>query len=102
MTATVTGRGRRLLEIYVAPGCLGCETAHGLVAIAREFAPPEFEVRLIDLSEPDAIRPPAVFAVPTYLLDGQVISLGNPDEAWLLAKIELSMDLMRRASGADD
>ncbi|MDP9473594.1 MAG: hypothetical protein M3Q71_23525 [Chloroflexota bacterium] len=99
---TVTGRGRRLLEIYVAPGCLGCETAHGLAAMVRDLAPPEFEVRLIDLSEPDAIRPPAVFAVPTYLLDGRVISLGNPDEAWLFAKIGLSSGPVRRAPGVDD
>ncbi len=97
----MTGRGRCLLEIYVAPGCLGCETAHGLAAMVRELAPPEFEVRLIDLSEPDAIRPPAVFAVPTYLLNGRVISLGNPDEASLLAKIGLSTGPIRRGPGAD-
>jgi hypothetical protein len=40
------------------------------------------EVTLRDLERDP--RPPTVFAAPTYLLDGRVISLGNPrrEELW--------------------
>ncbi len=76
-----------VLEIYVAPGCLASETACSLADTVRALGQPGLEVRLVDLGEPGAVRPPAVFAVPTYLLDGRVISLGNPDAAWLLALV---------------
>ena len=81
------GRTGRVLDIYVAPACTGCETARRLAVALRARALPDVEIRLIDLSEPGAVRPPAVFAVPTYLLDGRVLSLGNPDEAWLLDRL---------------
>ena len=42
---------------------------------------------VVDLSQPETERPPRVFAVPTYLLDGTVISLGNPEERWLLDEL---------------
>jgi hypothetical protein len=75
---------RRILEIYVAPDCFGCETARDLAGILRARGWPGLEVRLLDLSDPHVVRPPAVFAVPTYVLDGHVISLGNPEQDWLL------------------
>lgn len=77
---------RHILEIYVAPDCFGCETARMLAGTVRALNRPDLEVRLLDLSDPDIIRPPAVFAVPTYVLDGKVISLGNPEQDWLLAQ----------------
>ncbi len=78
---------RRILEIYVAPNCFGCETARDLARVVRALGRPDLEVRLLDLSEPGAVRPPAVFAVPTYVLDGRVISLGNPEQDWLLDQL---------------
>ncbi len=80
--------GRSVLEIYVGPACLASETARRLAAAVRALPWPGLEVRVVDLGQPGAVRPPAVFAVPTYLLDGQVISLGNPEEAWLLERLE--------------
>lgn len=77
----------RILEIYVAPDCFGCETACNLASMILALGHADLEVRLLDLSKPDVIRPPAVFAVPTYLLDGRVISLGNPEQDWLLDQI---------------
>ncbi|MBW3633519.1 MAG: hypothetical protein KY456_10895 [Chloroflexi bacterium] len=77
----------RILEIYVAPDCFGCETARHLASTVRALSRPDLEVRLLDLSEPDVIRPSAVFAVPTYMLDGRVISLGNPEQDWLLDQL---------------
>ena len=77
----------RLLQVFVMPHCLGCETARRLAEQVRVQALPHVDVRLVDLSVAGAVRPPAVFAVPTYLLDGRVLSLGNPDEAWLLSQL---------------
>jgi hypothetical protein len=78
---------RRILEIYVAPDCFGCETARHLAGMVRALGRSDLEVRLLDLSEPDVVRPPTVFAVPTYVLDGRVISLGNPEQDWLLNQV---------------
>ncbi len=78
---------RRILEIYVAPDCFGCETARNLAGVVRALDWPNLEVRLLDLSSPGVTRPATVFAVPTYVLDGRVISLGNPEREWLLAQL---------------
>jgi hypothetical protein len=87
-----------ILEIYVAPNCFGCETARILAGIVRALDRPDLEVRLLDLGEPGVSRPPTVFAVPTYVLDGRVISLGNPEQDWLLAQVGSSP----RSSGATE
>lgn len=78
---------QRILEIYIAPDCFGCETARNLAGVVQSLARADLEVRLLDLSNPAVIRPDAVFAVPTYVLDGRVISLGNPEPEWLLAQL---------------
>ena len=36
------------------------------------------ESLLVDLDSPESKAPPEVFATPTYVLDGKVVSLGNP------------------------
>ena len=82
---------QRILDIYVAPDCFGCETARRLATTVQALGLPNLEVRLLDLSEPDVIRPPVVFAVPTYVLDGRVISLGNPEQDWLLDQVALPL-----------
>lgn len=65
------------LEVYVADFCYGCMEARALAnEVSTQF--PEIEVAIIDLNEPGAERPDAVFAVPTYLLDGELLWLGNP------------------------
>lgn len=78
---------QRILEIYIAPDCFGCETARNLARAVQSLARADLEVRLLDLSNPAVIRPASVFAVPTYVLDGRVISLGNPEPDWLLAQL---------------
>lgn len=82
-----------VLQIVVDAGCSGCETARNLAAELSRLAPPGVAVDLVDLSDPRAERPEAVFAVPTYLLGGRIISLGNPDPAWLV-------DLIGRHAGS--
>ncbi len=75
------------LDIYVTPACFGCERARQLADDLRMCHLPGVEINLIDLSNPAAIRPTSVFAVPTYLLDGRVLSLGNPELDWLCRKL---------------
>lgn len=75
---------RHLLQIVVSRDCLNCEQAlEAAREIARRHA--ELEVQVIDLDR-EAV-PEAVFAVPTYLLDGRVVSLGNPDLERLEQKV---------------
>lgn len=80
-------RARHLLEIYVAPSCAGCTIARQRASELQALALPNVEIRLVDLSDSGARRPWQVFAVPTYLLDGQVLSLGNPEQDWFLRKL---------------
>lgn len=76
-----------VLEIFVQPRCMGCEWARDIAALVRANAIPGLRVNVVDLSDPAAVWPPRVFATPTYILDGQIISLGNPDVASLLARL---------------
>lgn len=76
-----------VLRIYVATHCGGCATARALGAYVQRFRPHQ-PVELIDLDQPESVRPPHVFGVPTYCLDDRIISLGNPDEATLLSLID--------------
>lgn len=77
---------KQRLTVYVLPECLGCQRAHEIVQeVGRRC--PQVEAVVIDLSEVDASRLPTVFSVPTYLLDGRVISLGNPHVDKLMATL---------------
>ena len=68
------------LHVYVAENCWFCDEARRLVAkLAPQFPHVSFELRDLD----DNRRPKAVFATPTYVLDGRIISLGNPTESQL-------------------
>ncbi len=72
-----------VLDIYVGPDCFASANAH---AIAREMRALDLQnvlIRVIDLSDPVNVQPASVFAIPTYLLNGEVLSLGNPEVAWL-------------------
>ena len=67
------------LDIYIAAGCCACADALALAAVVANWKIWNLDIHVVDLDEPGTIRPQSVFAVPTYLLDGKVISLGNPD-----------------------
>lgn len=63
------------LKVYVEASCWACSESRRIVAEMRpQF--PQVAIELIDLT--GRARPDTVFAVPTYVLDGRVISLGNP------------------------
>ncbi len=65
------------LAIYVAQHCETCAYAHEIANLIRSRFP-QVSVRLIDVETSGEEIPEAVFAIPTYLIDGRVWSLGNP------------------------
>lgn len=68
---------RVILTVFVSEHCPQCPEAR---ALAHEFQK-EFvalDVRVIDLDQPGARKPAKVFAVPTFLLNDKIISLGTP------------------------
>ena len=76
----------RCLEVYVGQHCPNCGEA---LRLAEEAAAcfPGVVVRVIDLDQAATPPPEAVVAVPTYLLDGRVVSLGNPCPEELFARL---------------
>lgn len=64
-------------EIYVASQRTNCGEALRIATLAWRWQ------LLIERAEQSA--PPCVFAVPTYLLDDRVVSLGNPVREEFLA-----------------
>lgn len=65
------------LEVVIAKHCQQCRQSLSVAdALQNEF--PALTVRVVDLDAPDAVKPNAVFAIPSYVLNGRVVSLGNP------------------------
>ncbi len=71
------------LRVYVSAGCFLCDRTRQLVAEVREQRP-AYPVELVDLDQPDAVKPDFVFGTPTYVLGERIVSLGNPALATLL------------------
>ena len=72
------------LQVYISDDCWTCEETRRIVADIRpQF--PQIQVELLSLNE--VKRPPTVFAVPTYVLNGRVIFLGNPIRDELRSKL---------------
>ncbi len=72
------------LDIYIDDYCETCDHARHMAEQVRERMP-QVEVNLIELT---GDKPDSVFAVPTYLLDGATLFLGNPSEAELFERLE--------------
>lgn len=98
LTTSHTKKPRRpprdapLLEVYVSSECPNCDEA---VRLAKETATryPNVVVRLIDLDQLDGNPPPdPVVAVPTYLLNGRVVFLGNPYAEELFARLHEAVE----------
>lgn len=80
------GRPAHRLLVYVTSECFSCQEAVLLAAqVTRHF--PQIITEIINLDDPCSTRPDCVFAVPTYLLDGKVVGLGNPYREQLFARI---------------
>src|SRR5918912_1173416 len=74
------------LEVYVSRACLNCGEAVGLANEAAERFP-GVVVRVIDLDLDGSPPAEPVVAVPTYVLNGRVVSLGNPYPEELFARL---------------
>ena len=87
MPDRLRGNSAPQLEVYVSNECPNCGEA---VRLADEAALryPNVLVRVIDLDQLSGSPPPdPVVAVPTYLLNGRVVSLGNPYPEELFARL---------------
>ena len=75
------------LEIYIERGCQNCQEA---ISIADRLShrTHTVQIHLIDVGQEPHRRPETVFAVPTYILDGEILSLGNPRFEELLATLK--------------
>jgi glutaredoxin len=76
------------LQVYVRDDCWSCAEARRLV---KNIAPlyPEIVVEMVNVEKDH--KPDSDFAVPTFMLDGQIISLGNPYPEELQGKIEKAL-----------
>ncbi len=74
------------LEVYVSNHCVNCREALETAERARTI--PNLTVAVVNLDDPGTTAPTTVIAVPTYLLDGRVVSLGNPYRDKFLADLE--------------
>jgi hypothetical protein len=82
---------RVTLQVFVAAHCWQCPEARALAReMQNEFA--ALDVRVIDLDEPGAAKPAKVFAVPTFLLDDRIVSLGTPSRDALHRQIIRTME----------
>jgi hypothetical protein len=75
------------LRVYVSDFCPSCDIARALVEYVRRLRP-HHPIELVNLDQDGAMRPPYVFGTPTYCLDDQIISLGNPSAQALLAALD--------------
>jgi predicted thioredoxin/glutaredoxin len=74
------------LDIYISDHCDNCQEALRQAELARTVVGVEVHVINIDMT-PDPV-PERVIATPTYVLDGRIISLGNPYPEDLLKMLE--------------
>ena len=77
-----------LLEIYVQDGCFSCGRSLELAERARE-AFTEMQVEVVDFASTEGVYRSQVAATPTYILDGEIISLGNPSPSELEAMLAI-------------
>jgi alkyl hydroperoxide reductase subunit AhpF len=81
---------RQTLHVYIADDCWSCQETRRIVAdVAGRF--PEIQVEMRDMNQD---KPDDVFAVPTYVLNGRVISLGNPTREELVQKLAAAQQLV--------
>jgi Thioredoxin domain len=78
------------LRIYFGRHCWSCEEALRLgQECIEQFT--NVNVELIDLDEEGSVNADDVFSVPTYVLDGRVLSLGNPTASHLFERLKLAL-----------
>jgi CRP-like cAMP-binding protein len=103
LTRAVTGVPGNVatLTVYVEQGCPSCHAAREVAERVRAIYP-EVKVLVVDLGDVSSEEvPPQVFAAPTFLLDGEVVSLGTPAWETLTALLERAPDERDGPGGGD-
>ncbi|MBI3537611.1 MAG: thioredoxin family protein [Chloroflexi bacterium] len=78
------------LEVFVSDRCWQCPEARAIAQdIQKKF--PALDLRIVNLDAPHASKPEIVFSVPTFLLNGTIVSLGTPSRATLSRKIRVAL-----------
>jgi alkyl hydroperoxide reductase subunit AhpF len=77
------------LEIYISNHCANCQEAVLIAEVARSIA--GLVVTIVNLDEPGQRVSSQVFATPTYVLNGLVLSLGNPRRDAFLARLRAGL-----------
>ncbi len=81
-----------MLRIYVARHCLTCEESLRIAdEVKNRFA--GINLQVIDLDEEGSQNLDDVFSVPTYVLDGRTLSLGNPEPEELFSTLAKVLSL---------
>jgi hypothetical protein len=77
------------LTVYISDDCWSCEETNRILdEVAPQF--PALAVVLVNTRQEP--MPNGVFAVPTYTLNGKIISLGNPSRVLLTHKLAALFD----------
>jgi hypothetical protein len=74
------------LEIYVGSHCTNCQEALAIADDARRIV--GLEVAVVDLDQESGATPDGIIAVPTYRLNGRIISMGNPERQRFLDDLQ--------------
>ncbi len=100
--ATAQSAGRRpTLVLYIDENCPSCASAVEVAERARvEF--PHVDVSVVDLGVSSEDQPDGVFAVPTFLLEGTVVSLGTPSWERLAPLLEVALGARPSDNGGPD
>lgn len=76
--------GMSTLDVYVTADCFSCQESRRIVAdLIPQFR--DITIMLHDLT--DEAFPDDIFAVPTYMINGKVIFIGNPQRQKLLSAL---------------
>ena len=86
------------LRVYISASCMVCDRTCQLVAQVRDRRP-TYPVDLVDLDQPEAVKPVFIFGTPTYMLGERIISLGNPALQTLLDLLDAEAALAMLGEG---
>ena len=75
------------LRIYVDSACPACARARRIAALLADRFP-QLPIEMVNITEQTTPLPDMVFAVPTFVLNDRVLSLGTPDLATLTTQID--------------
>lgn len=74
------------LEIYIGAHCFNCDEAMAIAEAAQTIA--GLDVSIVDVDDPASDPSMRIVAVPTYVLDGHIIALGNPERQSFLSHLQ--------------